>query len=75
MLLALKEIKTEYAKLVQEENDLINDAKRKIESCKNFLDTTACQLERAMDAIKLALMDIDDQKCELDDMLYKLTQK
>ena len=52
--------------------DLINDAKRKIESCKNLLDTNACQLERASDAIKLALMDIDDQKCELDDMLAKL---
>ena len=52
--------------------DLIEEAKRNIESCKNLLDTNACQLERAMDAIKLALMDIDDQKCELGDMLAKL---
>ena len=59
-------------KRVQEENDLINEAKRNIESCRNLLDTNACQLERAMDAIKLALMDIDDQKCELGDMLAKL---
>ena len=29
-------------------------------------------IERAMDAIKMALMDIDDQKCELGDMLAKL---
>ena len=52
--------------------DLINDAKRKIELCKILLDTNARQLERASDAIKLVLMDIDDQKCELDDMLAKL---
>lgn len=35
--------------------ELINEAKRNIESCKNSLDTNECQLERAMDAIKLAL--------------------
>ena len=64
--------KTEEAKPVQEENDLINEAKRNIESCKILLDTNARQLERASDAIKLVLMDIDDQKCELDDMLAKL---
>ena len=77
--------KTEDAKPVQSETkskceqavelmavDLINDAKREIESCKILLDTNARQLERASDAIKLALMDIDDQKCELDDMLEKL---
>ena len=62
----------QYAKPVQEENDLIEEAKRNIESCRNLLDTNACQLERAMDAIKLALMDIEDQKCELGDMLAKL---
>ena len=67
--------KTEDAKPVQEENDLIEKAKRSIESCMNLLDTNARQLERAMDAIKLALMDIDDQRCELDDMLNKLTKK
>ena len=88
-LFGLKEnFPKQYAKPVQSETkskceqaveliavDLINDAKRKIELCKIFLDTNARQLEQASDAIKLALMDIDDQKCELDDMLYKLTQK
>ena len=54
------------------ENDLIEEAKRNIESCMNLLDTNECQLERAMDAIKEALMDIDDQKCDLIDMLSKL---
>ena len=61
-----------YEKPVQEENDLVEEAKRNIESCMNLLDTHQCQLERAMDAIKVALMDIEDQKCELDDMLAKL---
>lgn len=60
-------------KAVQEENDLVEEAKRNIESCMNLLDTHERQLERAMDVIKLALVDIEDQKCELDDMLYKLT--
>ena len=62
----------QYEKPVQEENDLIEEAKRNIESCLNLLGTNACQLERAMDAIKVALMDIEDQKCELDDILTKL---
>ena len=64
--------KTEEAKPVQEENDLIDEAKRNIESCMNLLDTNECQLERAMDAIKAALIDIEDQKCELGVMLSKL---
>ena len=72
-LFGLKENFTaQYEKPVQEENDLIEEARRNIKSCKNLLDANACQLERASDAIKLALMDIDDQKCELDDMLAKL---
>ena len=64
--------KTEEVKPVQEENDLIEEAKRNIESCINLLGTNECQLERAMDAIKLALMDIEDHKCELGDILTKL---
>ena len=64
--------KTEDAKPVQEQNDIIEEAKRNIESCMNLLDTNECQLGRAMDAIKAALMDIEDQKCELGDMLAKL---
>lgn len=64
--------KAEDAKPVKEEKDLIEEAKRNIESCMNLLDTHECQLERAMDAIKVALMDIEDQKCELGVMLSKL---
>lgn len=52
--------------------EIINDAKRNIDSCMNLLDTNACQLERASDAIKMALTDIDDQKCDLSDMQTKL---
>lgn len=52
--------------------ELINEAKRNIESCKNLLDTNECQLERAMDAIKVALIDIEDQKYKFGDMLAKL---
>lgn len=69
----LKENFTEqYEKQVEEENDLIEEAKRNVESCMNLLDTNECQLGRAMDAIKMALMDIEDQKFELSDMLAKL---
>lgn len=72
-LFGLKEnFPEQYEKQVEEENDLIEESKRNIESCKNLLDTNARQLERAMDAIKVALMDIEDQKCELGDMLSKL---
>ena len=62
----------QYEMRVEEQNDLIEEAKRNIESCMNLLDTNECQLGRAMDAIKLALMDIEDQKCELGDILTKL---
>ena len=62
----------QYEKQVEDKNDPIEEAKRNIESCMNLLDTNGCQLERAMDAIKAALMDIEDQKCELGVMLSKL---
>ena len=72
-IFGLKENFTEqYEKQVEEENDLIEEAKRNFELCMNLLDTNECQLGRAMDAIKMALMDIEDQKCELSDMLAKL---
>lgn len=72
-LFGLKEnFPKQYENQVEEENDLIKEARRNIESCKNLLDANTCQLERASDAIKLALMDIEDQKCELGEMLAKL---
>ena len=63
---------TETKNKCEQAVELIDEVKRNIESCKNLLDTNECQLERAMDAIKVALIDIDDQKCELGDMLRKL---
>ena len=67
-----KPVQIETENRCEQAVEFINEAKRNIESCMNLLDTNACQLERAMDAIQLALMDIEDQKCELADMLSKL---
>lgn len=66
--------KAEDAKPVPEENDPIEEAKRSVEMCKNSLITNKYRLEKAVDLLKGALVDIEDRKFELDDMLYKLTQ-
>ena len=66
--------KTEEVKLVQEENDPIEEAKRSIELCKNSLITNKYRLEKAVHLIQGALEDFDVKRHELDDMLYKLTQ-
>ena len=65
----------EDAKPVQEENDLIEEAKRSIELCKNSLITNKHRLEQAVYLLQDALKDFDVKWHELDDMLYKLTQK
>ena len=67
--------KTEGARSVQEENDLIEEAKQNVELCKNSLFTNKYRLEKAVDLLKGALEDFDVKWHELDDMLYKLTQK
>lgn len=67
--------KTEDAKPVQEENDLIEEAKRNVEWCKNSLITNKYRLEKAVHLIQGALEDFDVKRHELDDMLDKLTQK
>ena len=67
-----KPVQIETENRCEQAVEFINEAKRNIESCMNLLDTNECQLERAMDAIKLALMDIEDHKCELGDILTKL---
>ena len=67
-----KPVQIETENRCEQAVEFINEAKRNIESCMNLLDTNECQLERAMDAIKEALMDIEDQKCELVDILTKL---
>ena len=67
--------KTEGAKSVQEENDAIEEAKRSIELCKNSLFTNKYRLEKAVCLLQGALEDFDVKWHELDNMLYKLTQK
>lgn len=52
--------------------ELIKEAKRNIESCKNSLGTNVCQLEKAMNTIQVALMEFEDRQCALSDMLAKL---
>lgn len=64
--------KTEDAKPVQEENDLIEEAKRNVEWCKNSLITNKYRLEKAVHLIQGALEDFDVKWHELDDMLAKL---
>lgn len=67
--------KTEGARSVQEENDPIEKAKRSIELCKNSLITNKHRLEQAVYLLQGALKDFDVKWHELNDMLYKLTQK
>lgn len=67
--------KTEEAKPVKEENDLIEEAKRNVELCKNSLITNKCRLEQAVYLIQDALNDFDVKRHELDNTLYKLMQK
>lgn len=66
--------KTGEVKLVQEENDPIEEAKRSIELCKNSLITNKYRLEKAVHLIQGALEDFDVKWHELDNVLYKLTQ-
>ena len=67
--------KAEDAKPVQEENDLVEKAKRNVELCKNLLYSTKQMIERAVDLMRGAIIEIEDREFELDDMLSKLTQK
>lgn len=73
-LFGLKEnFHEQYEKQVEEKNNLIEEAKRNVESCKGSLCSTKQMIERAFDLIKCALIDIEDMEFELDDMLDKLT--
>ena len=53
--------KTEDAKPVQEENDLIEEAKRNVELCKNSLYLTKQMIERAVDLMQGAIIEIEDR--------------
>ena len=65
----------EEVKQVEKEKDLFEEAKRNIELFKYSLCSNKRMIERAVDLIKCALIDIEDMEFELDDMLNKLTQK
>lgn len=52
--------------------ELIEAAKRNIESCMNLLDANEYQLEQAMKAMQNALAEIDGRQCILFNMLAKL---
>lgn len=67
--------KTGEVKLVQDDNDPIEEAKRSIELCKNSLITNKYMIEKAVHLIQGALEDFDVKWHELDNVLYKLTQK
>lgn len=56
-------------------NDLIEEAKRNVELCKNSLYSAKQTIERLIDLAKCALIDIEDREFELDDMFSKLTHK
>ena len=68
-------INTEEVKPAQEESDPIEEAKRNVELCKNSLITNKYRLEQAVYLIQDALNDFDVKWHELDNTLYKLTQK
>lgn len=53
--------KTEDAKPVQEENDLIEEAKRSVELCKNLLYSTKQVIDRSVDLIQGAIIEIEDR--------------
>ena len=65
----------QYEKQVEEENDLIEEAKRSIELCKNSLITNKYRLEKAVCLLQGALEDFDVKWHELDNMLDKLMRK
>lgn len=52
---------TEDAKLVQEENDLIEEAKRSVELCKNLLYSTKQVIDRSVELIQGAIIEIEDR--------------
>ena len=53
--------KAEDAKPVQEENDLVEKAQRNVESCKNSLYLAKQMIERAVDLMQGAIIEIEDR--------------
>lgn len=60
-LFGLKENFTEqYEKPAQEENDIVEKAKRNVELCKNLLYSTKQMIERAVDLMQGTIIEIED---------------
>lgn len=53
--------KTEEAKPVQEKNDLIEEAKRTVELCKNLLYLTKQVIDRSVELVQDAIIEIEDR--------------
>lgn len=53
--------KTEEEKPVQEENNLIEEAKRNVEWCKNLLYSTKQVIDRSVDLMQGAIIEIEDR--------------
>ena len=51
----------QYEKQVQEENNLIEEAKRNVELCKNLLYSTKQMINRAVDLMQGAIIEIEDR--------------
>lgn len=51
----------QYEKQVEEKNDLIEEAKRNVESCKNLLYLTKQVIDRAVDLVQGAIIEIEDR--------------
>ena len=51
----------QYEKQVEDKNDLVEEAKRNIESCKNLLYLTKQMIERAVDLMQGAIIEIEDR--------------
>ena len=61
-LFGLKEnFPDQHEKQVQEENDLIEEAKRNVEWCKNSLYLAKQMIERAVDLMQGAIIEIEDR--------------
>ena len=57
--------KAEDVKPVQEENDLIEKAKRNVELCKNLLYSTKQVIDRAVDLMQGAIIEIEDRSGQI----------
>lgn len=51
----------QYEKQVEEKNDLIEEAKRTVELCKNLLYLTKQVIDRSVDLVQGAIIEIEDR--------------